>query len=107
MRSSRQRRTPSARRDWARLRNAGAGSEGARFDRDFYGPVMEGLFRCSRLALGDRTCSRAGPFNVPGTATSSNWSRRMWKTVEGLKQSRRVKQRMRLISELLEKTGRL
>jgi len=80
------------------------------FDRDFYGPVMEGLFRCeSWLALVMITdlLARKDRFNVPGTATSSNWSRRMWKTVEGLKQSRRVKQRMRLISELLERTGRL
>ncbi len=86
-------------------------SEGALdFDRDFYGPVMEGLFRCeSWLALVMITdlLARKDRFNVPGTATSSNWSRRMWKTVEGLKQSRRVKQQMRLIGELLEKTGRL
>jgi 4-alpha-glucanotransferase len=80
------------------------------FDRDFYAPVMEALFKCeSWLALVMITdlLARKDRFNVPGTAASSNWSRRMWKTVRGLKESRSVRRRMQVIRQLLERTGRL
>ena len=71
---------------------------------------MEGLFRCeSWLALVMITdlLGRKDRFNVPGLATGANWSRRMRETVEGLKRSRGVRRRMRLIRELLQKTGRI
>jgi 4-alpha-glucanotransferase len=80
------------------------------FDRDFYGSIMEALFRCeSWLALVMITdlLARKDRFNVPGTATSSNWSRRMGKTVAELGRSRGIGKRMRLIRELLERTGRV
>lgn len=80
------------------------------YDRDFYGPIMEALFRCESwvaLVMITDLLARKDRFNVPGTAASSNWSRRMGKTVKGLGQSRSVRKRMRLIRELLEKTGRL
>jgi 4-alpha-glucanotransferase len=80
------------------------------FDRDFYGPVMEALFRCDSwiaLVMITDLLARKDRFNVPGTAASSNWSRRMGKTVKALQQSRSVRKRMRLIRELLEKTGRV
>jgi 4-alpha-glucanotransferase len=105
--------TEQARQDLARIAQfAGLPppQAGQDFDRDFYGPIMEALFRCeSWLALVMITdlLARKDRFNVPGTATSSNWSRRMGKTVDGLKESRSVRKRMRLIRELLEKTGRL
>jgi 4-alpha-glucanotransferase len=79
------------------------------FDRDFYAPIMEALFRCESwiaLVMITDLLARKDRFNVPGTAASSNWSRRMGKTVEELKQSRRIQKRMRVIRELLEKTGR-
>jgi 4-alpha-glucanotransferase len=80
------------------------------FDRDFYAPVMEALFKCeSWLALVMITdlLARKDRVNVPGTAASSNWSRRMWKTVRGLKESRSVRKRMQLIRQLFERTGRM
>jgi 4-alpha-glucanotransferase len=80
------------------------------FDRDFYGPIMDALFRCESwiaLVMITDLLARKDRFNVPGTATSSNWSRRMTKTVIGLNESRSVSKRMRLVRELLEKTGRL
>jgi 4-alpha-glucanotransferase len=80
------------------------------FDQDFYMPVMEALFRCESwiaLVMITDLLARKDRFNVPGTASSSNWSRRMWKTVRGLKESPSVRRRMRVISELLEKTGRV
>ena len=79
------------------------------FDRDFYRPVMEALFRSESwiaLVMITDLLARKDRFNVPGTAASSNWSRRMWKTVRGLKESRSVRKRMQLILGLLEKTGR-
>jgi 4-alpha-glucanotransferase len=80
------------------------------FDRDFYAPVMEALFRCESwiaLVMITDLLARKDRFNVPGTAASSNWSRRMWKTVHGLKESPSIRKRMRVIRELLEKTGRM
>jgi 4-alpha-glucanotransferase len=80
------------------------------YDRDFYPAIMEGLFRCeSWLALVMITdlLGRKDRFNVPGTAAGSNWSRRLGKTVDGLRTSRSVRDRMALISALLEKTGRI
>jgi 4-alpha-glucanotransferase len=80
------------------------------FDRDFYGPIMEALFRCESwiaLVMITDLLARKDRFNVPGTAATSNWSRRMAKTVEELKKSRRVRHRMHLIKDLLGKTGRI
>jgi 4-alpha-glucanotransferase len=80
------------------------------YDRDFYAPIMDALFRCESwvaLVMITDLLARKDRFNVPGTAASSNWSRRMGKTVKGLQQSRSVRKRMRVIRELLEKTGRM
>jgi 4-alpha-glucanotransferase len=80
------------------------------YDRDFYAPIMEALFRCeSWLALVMITdlLARKDRFNVPGTAASSNWSRRMSRTVNELRTSRSVRKRMRLIRGLLESSGRI
>ena len=85
-------------------------SEATDFDRDFYGPIMEALFRCESwiaLVMITDLLARKDRFNVPGTATGSNWSRRLGKTVADLKKSRRVRQRMQIIRQLLEKTGRI
>ena len=93
--------------EFARLPAPKAASD---FDRDFYGPVMEALFRCESwiaLVMITDLLARKDRFNVPGTAASSNWSRRIWKTVRGLKESRSVRKRMQLIRELLERTGRI
>jgi 4-alpha-glucanotransferase len=83
---------------------------GSDYDRDFYAPIMEALFRCESwvaLVMITDLLARKDRFNVPGTAANTNWSRRMGKTVKGLEESRSVRKRMRLIRELLEKTGRL
>jgi 4-alpha-glucanotransferase len=93
--------------EFAAIPGATAGTD---YDREFYGPIMEALFRCeSWLALVMITdlLARKDRFNVPGTATDSNWSRRMSKTVEELSSSRRVRKRMQQIRALLEKTGRV
>lgn len=83
---------------------------GSDYDRHFYAPIMEALFRCESwiaLVMITDLLARKDRFNVPGTAASSNWSRRMSKTVKGLQSSRSVSKRMRIIRELLEKSGRI
>ncbi|MFL6520737.1 MAG: 4-alpha-glucanotransferase [Chthoniobacterales bacterium] len=84
-------------------------NEATDFDRDFYAPIMEALFRCESwiaLVMITDLLARKDRFNVPGTAAGSNWSRRMAKTVDELKKSRRVRHRMQIVRGLLEKTGR-
>ena len=50
--------------------------------------------------------ARKDRFNVPGTAKSSNWSRRLQMTVSRLRASRTVKHRMRIVRDLIRETGR-
>ena len=87
-----------------------APSDTNNFDRDFYAPIMEALFRCESwiaLVMITDLLARKDRFNVPGTAAKSNWSRRMWKSVEDLRKSSRIRKRMGQIRGLLEKTGRI
>src|SRR5256885_4155004 len=80
------------------------------FDRDFYWPIMEALFRCeSWLALVMITdlLARKERFNVPGTAGSSEWSPRIAKSIEDLKSSPRIRRRIQQGRGLLEETGDL
>ena len=87
-----------------------APNETGDFDRDFYGRIMEALFHSESwiaLVMITDLLARKDRFNVPGTATGSNWSRRLGKTVADLKKSRRVGQRMHLIRDLLERTERI
>jgi len=82
----------------------------ADFDRDFYAPVMEALFRSESwiaMVMITDLLARKDRFNVPGTATASNWSRRLQKTVEGLGASPTIRKRMRIIRKLLQETGRI
>ncbi|CAN5692452.1 4-alpha-glucanotransferase [soil metagenome] len=90
---------------------AGIGSleEGMNYDREFYPQVMEALFRSNAwmaVVMITDLLARKDRFNVPGTAADSNWSRRLQLTVAKLGTSRGVKERMKLIRTLLEKTGR-
>ena len=80
------------------------------FDNDFYAPVMEALFRSESwiaIVMITDLLARKDRFNVPGTAANSNWSRRMHKTGAGLDASPTIQKRIRVIRELLEKTGRI
>ncbi len=84
--------------------------EGGEFESIFYPRVMEALFRSESwvaIVMITDLLARKDRFNVPGTAANSNWSRRMQKTVAGLETSPTIRKRMRIIHELLEKTGRI
>jgi 4-alpha-glucanotransferase len=85
------------------------GPEAVNFGKHFYPAMMEALFACdSWIAVVMLTdlLRRKYRFNVPGTAASSNWTRRMQRTISQLNSSRSVRERMRLMRVLLEKTGR-
>ena len=80
------------------------------FDKDFYAPVMEALFRSESwiaIVMITDLLARKDRFNVPGTAGNSNWCRRMQKTVPGLDASAAIRKRIRVVRELLQKTGRI
>ena len=81
----------------------------ADFEKDFYPAIMEALFKSEAwiaIVMITDLLARKYRFNVPGTAANLNWTRRMQRTVAELRASRRTQARMRLIRELLEKTGR-
>jgi len=83
--------------------------ETVNFEKQFYPVIMHVLFQSNAwiaiLMLTD-LLARKYRFNVPGTATGSNWTRRMQRTISQLRSSRTEQRRMRLIRDLLEKSGR-
>jgi 4-alpha-glucanotransferase len=50
--------------------------------------------------------ARKDRFNVPGTTVSTNWARRLPKTIAQMRESRTIRGRMKTIRELLEKSDR-
>jgi 4-alpha-glucanotransferase len=80
------------------------------FEKDFYPAVMEALFKSEAwlaIVMITDLLARKYRFNVPGTLANSNWTRRMQRSVAQLRTGRKTQARMRLIHDLLEKTGRL
>jgi 4-alpha-glucanotransferase len=80
------------------------------FERDFYPAVMHGLFKSeSWLAVVMITdlLARKYRFNVPGVSATSNWTRRMQRSISQLRSSPKERKRMELIRHLLEQTGRI
>jgi 4-alpha-glucanotransferase len=80
------------------------------FDRDFYPAMMEALFKCESwiaVVMITDLLARKYRFNVPGTAGSSNWIRRMQRSVAQLHASHSMQRRMHFIRDLLEKSGRI
>lgn len=79
------------------------------FDRDFYPAIMEALFQSESwitVVMITDLLGQRDRFNVPGTAAATNWARRMRMSAGRLRSSRAVRERMRLIRNLLEKAGR-
>jgi 4-alpha-glucanotransferase len=79
------------------------------FEREFYPPIMDALFRCNAwiaVVMITDLLGQSDRFNVPGTAAETNWTRRMRMSAARLRSSRGVRERMRLIKRLLEATGR-
>jgi 4-alpha-glucanotransferase len=79
------------------------------FENDFYPAVMEALFQSEAwiaIVMITDLLARKYRFNVPGTATRSNWVRRMQRSFAQLRASRKERKRMQSIRQLLEKSGR-
>jgi 4-alpha-glucanotransferase len=80
------------------------------FERDFYPAIMHALFKSeSWLAVVMITdlLARKYRFNVPGVSATSNWTRRMQRSISQLRGSPKERKRMESIRTLLEETGRL
>ena len=76
---------------------------------DFFSAAFEALFRSeSWLAIVMITdlLGRKDRFNVPGTATASNWSRRLHTTVRKLGGGQALREQLRVIRDLLQGSGR-
>jgi 4-alpha-glucanotransferase len=83
--------------------------EGLEYERYFYPAMMSALFNSNSwiaIVMITDLLARKDRFNVPGTAATTNWTRRLPKTISQMRESRSVRRRMRLIRELLEKSGR-
>jgi 4-alpha-glucanotransferase len=80
------------------------------FEKDFYGAIMEALFKSEAwlaIVMITDLLARKYRFNVPGTKANLNWTRRIRRSIAQLISSPKEQRRMRLIHELLVKTGRL
>ncbi len=80
------------------------------FENDFYPAIMEALFKSESwiaVVMITDLLARKYRFNVPGTKANLNWTRRMQRSIAQLRSSRKEQKRMRLIHDLLVKTGRV
>jgi 4-alpha-glucanotransferase len=80
------------------------------FEKDFYPAIMEALFRSESwiaVVMITDLLTRKYRFNVPGTKANLNWRRRMQRSIAQLTSSPKEQKRMRLVYELLQKTGRV
>jgi 4-alpha-glucanotransferase len=80
------------------------------FERHFYPAMMEALFKSESwiaIVMITDLLARKYRFNIPGTAASSNWVRRMQRSVSQLRSSPKERKRMQVIRTLLEKSGRI
>jgi 4-alpha-glucanotransferase len=80
------------------------------FEKDFYPAIMEALFKSEAwiaIVMITDLLAQKYRFNVPGTAANLNWTRRLQSSVAQLRSSPKTQARMRLIHNLLEKSGRI
>jgi 4-alpha-glucanotransferase len=80
------------------------------FEKDFYPAIMRALFGSEAwlaIVMITDLLARKYRFNVPGTKANLNWTRRIRRSVAQLISSPKEQRRMRLIHELLQKTGRI
>jgi len=84
--------------------------EGFEYERAVYPAIMSALFNSNSwiaIVMITDLLARKDRFNVPGTAATTNWTRRLPKTISQMRESHSVRRKMRLITELLEKSGRV
>src|SRR5437868_2073308 len=84
--------------------------EGLEYGRDFYPTMMHALFNSNSwiaIVMITDLLARRDRFNVPGTAATTNWTRRLPKTISQLRESPAFGRRMKLVHELLLESRRL
>src|SRR5437660_7554681 len=84
--------------------------EGLEYERAFYPAIMKALFNSDSwiaIVMITDLLGRRDRFNVPGTAGSGNWTRRLPKTVAQMRASPAIGRRMELVHELLLESRRL
>jgi 4-alpha-glucanotransferase len=84
-------------------------SEQPDFERDFYPAIMHALFKSESwiaVVMITDLLARKYRFNVPGVSATSNWTRRMQRSISQLRSSPKERKRMKLVRDLLEKNGR-
>jgi 4-alpha-glucanotransferase len=77
---------------------------------DFCPAIFEALFRCESwiaIVMITDLLGRKDRFNVPGTAGSSNWTRRLHTTVSKLGRGKSLRRQLQLVRRLIERSGRL
>jgi 4-alpha-glucanotransferase len=83
--------------------------EGLHFDRDFYPAMIRALFESNSwvaiLMITD-LLARRDRFNVPGTASDGNWTRRLPKTIQEMAANHGIGVRMKLVRALIKESGR-
>jgi 4-alpha-glucanotransferase len=80
------------------------------FEKDFYPATMEALFKSNAwiaVVMITDLLARNYRFNIPGTTGSSNWTRRIQRSVAQFRSSPTERKRMQLIHDLLGKNGRI
>ena len=80
------------------------------FEKHFYPAIMGALFGSEAwlaIVMITDLLARKYRFNVPGTKANLNWTRRIRRSIAQLISSLKEQRRMRLIHELLVKTGRV
>ena len=94
----------------ARFAEIAASGESTDYLRDFYPAIFEALFRSESwiaIVMITDLLGRKDRFNIPGTASKSNWTRRLHATVEKLGGGKSLKRQLQLIRSLLQQTGRV
>jgi 4-alpha-glucanotransferase len=94
----------------ARFTGVEADFQSMRYEPDFYRQILRALFASNAwiaVVMITDLLGRKYRFNVPGTATASNWTRRMQRTIAQLRSSKKEQSRARFIREVLAKTGRV
>ncbi len=84
-------------------------NESTDYLREFYPAIFAALLRSESwiaLIMITDLLGRKERFNVPGTASGSNWTRRLHSTVGKLGHGRVLKRQLALVRDLLEKSGR-
>ena len=79
------------------------------YPKDFYPAIFEALFRSESwiaLVMITDLLGRKDRFNVPGTATNSNWTRRLHTTVSKLGRGHMLRRQLHLVQRQLEGSGR-